>query len=94
MKFGDKVMDKITIEISDELLRELEPYRNQLDELLRIGLRELKMAQALGIYRKGGLSLGKAARLAGVSRREMAQYAVSQGVLAAHDEEMIREEIA
>jgi predicted HTH domain antitoxin len=87
-------MDKITIQVPDELSRDLEPYRDQLDEVLRIGLRELKMAQSLGIYRKGGLSLWKAARLAGVSRREMAQYAVAQGLQPPYDEEMIKEEIA
>ncbi|OGG50049.1 MAG: hypothetical protein A3F84_24485 [Candidatus Handelsmanbacteria bacterium RIFCSPLOWO2_12_FULL_64_10] len=60
-------MDKITIQVPDELSKELEPYRDHLDELLRLGLREIKMAQALGVYRKGGLSLWKAACLAGVS---------------------------
>ena len=86
-------MDKITIQIPEELSKELEPYQHQLDELLRIGLREFKMAQALGVYQKGGISLWKAARLAGVSRREMARYAASQGVQPLYDEEMVKEEI-
>ncbi|MSS70220.1 MAG: hypothetical protein EXS64_01895 [Candidatus Latescibacteria bacterium] len=86
-------MDTVTIQIPDELSKELEPYRDQLDEVLRIGLRELKMAQALGVYKKGGISLWKAARLAGVSRREMAQYAAAQGLQPPHDEEMIKEDV-
>jgi predicted HTH domain antitoxin len=40
------------------------------------------------------LSLWKAARLAGVSLREMTQYAVARGLRPAIDEETIQEELA
>ena len=86
-------MSTVTIALSDELMAQLEPYRGQLDDLLRIGLREMKMAQALAIFKKGHISLWKAGRLAGVSLREMTQYAVSQGLQPAVDEETLREEI-
>jgi predicted HTH domain antitoxin len=87
-------MEDITIQIPEELSRALEPYREHLDEVLRIGLREFKMAQALGLYQKGGLSLWKAARMAEVSFKEMARYAAAQGLRPPSDEEMLKEELA
>jgi predicted HTH domain antitoxin len=87
-------MSTITIAVSDDLVRQLEPYRDQLDALLRVGLRDVKMAASLALFKEGGISLWKAARLAGVSLREMTQYAVAQGVRATADEDTVREELA
>lgn len=87
-------MPTLTIFIPDDLSTQLEPYRDNLDDLLRIGLREVKMGQSLVLFTKGDISLWKAARLAGVSLREMIQYAVAQGIRVAIDEESIREELA
>ncbi len=86
-------MSTITIAVPDDLSYQLEPYRDQLDTLLRIGLREIKMGASLALFKKGSISLWKAARLAGVSLREMTQYAVAQGVRAVADEETVREEL-
>ena len=85
-------MSTITIAIPDDLSAQLEPYRDQLDNVLRVGLREIKIAQALVLYKQGDLSLWKTARLAGVSLREMIQYAVAQGVRAVADDETVRDE--
>ena len=62
-------MPTVTIAIPDDLSAQLEPYRDTLAEVLRIGLLEVKKAQGLALYKHGHLSLWKAARLAGVSRR-------------------------
>ena len=86
-------MSTITIAISDDLSLQLQPYRNQLETLLEIGLREMKMAQALALFKTGDLSLWKTARLASVSLREMTQYAVAQGLRASIDKETIQEEL-
>ncbi len=86
-------MSTIEIAVSDELLAQLQPYQNQLDDLLRLGLREIKMAQALALFKQGNISLWKTARLAGVSLREMTQYAVAQGVRPTVDDETQREEL-
>jgi len=51
-------------------------------------------SKALALFKQGGISLWRAARLAGVSLREMTQYAVAQGLRATVDDEMIREELA
>ncbi len=87
-------MPTVTIAIPDELSVQLAPYNDQLDDLLRIGLRTLKMGQSLTLFKKGDISIWKAARMAGVSLREMVQYAVAQGVRAVADEETIQEELA
>lgn len=87
-------MTTLTITVPDDLSVQLEPYREQLDTLLRIGLREVKMSASLALFKEGNISLWKAARLAGVSLREMTQYAVSQGLRAIADEETLREETA
>ena len=86
-------MPIVTITIPDDLSAQLEPYRDNLDDLLRIGLREVKIEQSLSLFKKGNISLWKAARLAGVSLREMIQYAVAQGHRAVVDEETIQEEL-
>ncbi len=52
------------------------------------------MGQGLALFKQGNISLWKAARLAGVSLREMTQYAVAQGLRAVVDEETITEELA
>ena len=87
-------MATVTIIIPDDLSAQLEPYRDSLAEFLRIGLEEVKKAQGLTLYTQGHLSLWKAARPAGVSLREMTQYAVAQRLWAHVDEETIREELA
>ena len=87
-------MTDIVIEVPEDLSKALMPYRDHLDELLRMGLREFRSAQSLGIYQRGGISLWKAARMAGVSLKEMGRYAASQGVQVPCDEEMVKEELA
>jgi predicted HTH domain antitoxin len=87
-------MNTATITLPDDLASQLEPYLGSLDELLRIGLREVKKEQSLALFKKGNISLWKAARLAGVSLREMAAYAAAQGLRATVDEETIQDELA
>jgi len=87
-------MTSVTIAIPDDLSAQLESYRDHLDELLRIGLREVRKAQSLALFKQGGISIWKAARLAGVSLREMVQYAVAHGLRASVDQETIQEELA
>jgi predicted HTH domain antitoxin len=87
-------MPTVTVAIPDDLSVQLEPYRHTLAEVLWIGLQEVKKAQGLALCKQGNLSLWKAARLSGVSLREMTQYAVAHGLRAHVEEETIREELA
>jgi hypothetical protein len=86
-------MERLTLEVSESLLDELGPYRDNLDGLLVAGLRQVKLESALALFKQGDISLWKAARMAGVSQREMTQYAVAHGLRPAIDEETITEEL-
>jgi len=87
-------MKPLTLEVSESLLDELGPYRDNLDDLLAVGLRQVKLESALALFKRGDISLWKAARMAGVSLRQMTQQAVAQGLRPALDEETIAEELA
>lgn len=86
-------METLTVSVSEAFLREIGPYRSELAELLRLGLRQVKMEQALALYKQGGVSIWRAARLADVSLREMTQYAAAQGLRASIDADTMSEEL-
>ena len=50
-------MPTATIAIPDDLSTQLDPYRDNLDDLLRLGLRKVRMAQSLVLLQEGGISL-------------------------------------
>ena len=82
------------VEVPEGLVKELEAYKGNLGEILVLDLRQIKMQQALVLFREARVSLWKAARIAGVSLREMTQYAVSQGLRATCDDKTLEEELA
>jgi predicted HTH domain antitoxin len=86
-------MQKLTLELPESLVNELGPYRDNLDSLLLAGLRQVKLESALALFKQGDISLWKAARMAGVSLREMTQQAVAHGLRPTVDEETITEEL-
>ena len=87
-------MGQISIEVPNQLSEELAAYKGNLVELLVLGLRQVKMQQALSLFRECGISLWRAARMADVSLREMTQYAVSQGLRATCDDQTMEEELS
>jgi predicted HTH domain antitoxin len=87
-------MAKTTIEISDEKLAELEPYRDKLGELLLLGLSQIKIQESLLLYQRGLVSFGRAAELAGLSEQEMIRQARAFGVFPRWSEKMAEEEAA
>lgn len=87
-------METLTVEVPESLYKEVVAYGPDLAELVRLGLRQVKMEQALGLFRQGGISLWRAARIAGVSLQEMTQFATAQGLRATADEETIIEELS
>ena len=52
-------MPTVTIAIPDDLSTQLDPYRDTLAEVLRIGLQEVKKAQGLALYKQGHPRSGK-----------------------------------
>jgi len=65
------MMQTLTLEVSESLLDELQPYRDNLDDLLVVGLRQVKLESALALFKRGDISLWKAARMAGISLFEL-----------------------
>jgi len=87
-------MSRITIDIPERLSEHLKEYGGDITELLAIGLKEVKIQQALALFKQGNTSLWRAAGLAGVSLREMIAHAVAQGLKPKIDEKMKEEEMA
>lgn len=87
-------MAKTTVEIPDEKIAELEPYKDRLCELLLLGLSQVKIQEALFLYRRGSISFGRAAELVGLSEQEMMQQAKSFGIQPRWTEKMVEEELS
>ena len=87
-------MAKTVIDISDDKLAELEPYKDRLGELLLLGLSQIKIQEVLLLYQRGLISFGRAAELAGLPEQEMIRQARAFGVFARWSEKMAEEEAA
>jgi hypothetical protein len=87
-------MGKTIIEISDDKLAKLEPYKDRLGELLLLGLSQIKIHEVLLLYQRGLVSFGRAAELAGLSEQEMIRQARAFGVVPRWSEKMAEEEAA
>jgi hypothetical protein len=87
-------MQKLEIDVSDELARELRAYKGRMGELLALGLRQLKVGEALALYDRGVVSFGRAVELAGVTREELVRQARAAGVHPRWTEHMVRDELA
>jgi len=86
-------MEKITVEIPDQLAQEFELHRDRLRELILLGLLQLKVQEALLLYGRGLVSFARAAELAGLSRPEMIRQARAFGVQPRWSERMAQEEL-
>jgi hypothetical protein len=87
-------MAKTVIDISDDKLAELEPYKDRLAELLLLGLSQIKIQEVLLLYQRGLVSFGRASELAGLSEQEMIRQARAFGVVPRWSETMAEEEAA
>jgi hypothetical protein len=87
-------MAKTVIDISDDKLAELEPYKDRLAELLLLGLSQIKIQEVLLLYQRGLVSFGRASELAGLSEQEMIRQARAFGVVPRWSEKMAEEDAA
>lgn len=87
-------MEKLVIEVPTELAEEIKPYQDRLREVLLLGLLQLKVQEALLLYKRGLVSFGRAAELAGLSKQEMIRQARAFGVQPRWSERMVQEELA
>ena len=87
-------MTRLSVTISEELSKEIKPYQDNIADLIAIGLKEMKIQQALSLFKEGNMSLWKAARMANVSLREMTSHAIAQGLQPPVDDLMLKEELS
>jgi hypothetical protein len=89
----DRQMEKVIIELPDELARQVKPYEGRMEELVLLGLAQIKAHEALLLYTRGAVSFARAAEIAGLSRPEMIRQARAQGIQPRWSEETVREEL-
>jgi len=86
-------MEKLHLEIPDEVSQKLKPYKDRLQELVLLGLQQLQIQEALTLYSRGLISFGRAAELAGLSEKEMIRHARASGIQPRWSEDMAKEEL-
>jgi hypothetical protein len=87
--------EKMVFEVPANLANELESANQELfADLLRRGLRDLRIEQALERYKQGGISFAAAAEQAGVTQPELARAAYVRAIDPPYDEAMLAEELA
>ena len=86
-------MSRVVVEIPDELLEEFKQHQDNLREVLLLGLQQLKTLEALTLYSRGVVSIGRATELAGVSRQELIRQARAAGISPRWSEQMALEEL-
>jgi predicted HTH domain antitoxin len=85
----------LTLTLPNTLVEELAGLQQEfLIELLRRGLRELKVDRALDLYARGDVSFAAAAERAGVSRSELARHAYARGLEPPFSTLTVAEELA
>jgi predicted HTH domain antitoxin len=87
-------MGDVMVQIPADLVQEFEPYQDRLREIILLGLTQLKVQEALLLYRRGIVSLGRAAEIAGLSMPEMIRQARAFGIEPRWSEKMVDEELA
>ncbi len=84
----------MNIDIPEEFINDFELRRGMLREVLLLGLHQLRMNEALLLYKQSVVSFGRAAELAKLSRQEMIQQVRVAGVEPRWSEDMLRSELA
>jgi len=85
---------QVVLELTDDLARQVGPYQGRLQELLLLGLSQLKAQEALILYTRGIVSFARASEIAGLSRPEMIRQARALGIQPRWSEQMVEEELA
>ncbi|MBU7026738.1 MAG: UPF0175 family protein [Theionarchaea archaeon] len=81
------------LEISEDLLKDLDIKASNLKEILEMGIKQMKIEKALQSFKERKISLAKAAELADIPLSEMMLQASARGIKPIYDQEMIDEEI-
>ena len=86
-------MKTVTLRLPDCLAETLPAEESFLCEILKLRSEQFRIEKAIKRYKKGGVSLAKAAELAGISIREMVSIAYAHGLEPKYDESLIESKI-
>ncbi len=90
---GDNIMN-VQINVSDTLLRKYNLADSAyVEQIIRVGLQQIRIEEALAMYRRGLLSIWKAAAMAELPLREMMVQASVRGYEPEIDEQMLAEDV-
>ena len=89
-----EIMATATISIAVRDWPALEPYKDRLGEILLLGLTQIRIEEALLLYKRGIVSIGRAAEEAGVTEDEMVRHARVDGLEPRFTDSMASEELA
>lgn len=84
----------ITFTVPQQWFTGLESTQGTLiEEIIQLGLQQLKFRRALDLYRSGAGSLGYVAEQLGLPKRELICEARARGLVPLFDEPMVAEEL-
>jgi len=86
-------MKTVTLRLPDYLAETLPGKESSLCEILKLGLKQFRIERAIKRYKKGGVSLAKAAEMACISIREMVLIAYDHGLEPKYDESLVKSKI-
>ncbi|MBU0701683.1 hypothetical protein KKE26_10415 [bacterium] len=88
-------MKVLQLELPDTLAKDLMPMDSRyICQLIDLGMKQLKMENALVLLKKGGVSIGYAAKIADVTMDEMSTFAYAKGLIPTFSIETLKEELA
>lgn len=84
----------ITVKVSDEILKAIPTINDDtIQGLIELGAKQMRIEEALVIFKEGKISIWHASKIAGISLREMITHASARGFKPFFDEDMITEEL-
>ncbi len=87
-------MKTITFELPQHFDADLQKYQDRAQEAFLLGIRQLKIQEALYLYSNQLVTIGRAAEMAGVSQQEIIRHAHAAGLKPHYSAEMASEELA
>jgi hypothetical protein len=86
--------DTVTLEIPGQWIEGLDLDQEAVvQEIIRLGLYQLRVRRALEMYQAGGASLGYVAEKTGLSKRDLIHEARTRGLEPPFDEQTVDEEL-
>jgi len=83
----------LILELPDQLVEQMPKSSKEQQEVILLGLRQLRVKRALERYRRGECTLAYAAQEAGISLREMIPLAYAYGLKPHVDSDLLEGEL-